>query len=78
MMIGDGILTPAISVLSATGGIKVSSPKMSRDIVVVMSIVILTGTEAPYADIPVTSDTASLSLCFLVFFYRTADKLRIS
>ncbi|KAH0854370.1 hypothetical protein HID58_078922 [Brassica napus] len=67
MMIGDGILTPAISVLSATGGIKVSSPKMSSDIVVVMSIVILvglfsmqhygtdkvgiTGTEALYADI---------------------------
>ncbi|CAN6878945.1 unnamed protein product [Brassica oleracea] len=43
MMIGDGILTPAISVLSATGGIKVSSPKMSSDIVVVMSIVILVG-----------------------------------
>ncbi|XP_033142727.1 potassium transporter 9 isoform X2 [Brassica rapa] len=40
MMIGDGILTPAIS---ATGGIKVSSPKMSSDIVVVMSIVILVG-----------------------------------
>ncbi|CDY41365.1 BnaA01g31540D [Brassica napus] len=29
MMIGDGVLTPAISVLSATSGIKVSSPKMS-------------------------------------------------
>jgi KUP system potassium uptake protein len=29
MMIGDGILTPAISVLSATGGIKVNNPKMS-------------------------------------------------
>ncbi|WZZ74688.1 hypothetical protein YC2023_086058 [Brassica napus] len=51
MMIGDGVLTPAISVLSATSGIKVSSPKMSSDIVVVMSIVILTGTEALYTDI---------------------------
>ncbi|XP_056862933.1 potassium transporter 9 isoform X2 [Raphanus sativus] len=43
MMIGDGILTPAISVLSATGGIKLSSPKISSDVVVVMSIVILVG-----------------------------------
>ncbi|KFK28641.1 hypothetical protein AALP_AA7G025900 [Arabis alpina] len=43
MMIGDGILTPAISVLSATGGIKVSSPKMSSDIVVLVSIIILVG-----------------------------------
>nr|UWK23391.1 KUP9.1 [Olimarabidopsis pumila] len=43
MMIGDGILTPAISVLSATGGIKVNNPKMSGDIVVLVSIVILVG-----------------------------------
>ncbi|KAJ0247106.1 Potassium transporter 9 [Hirschfeldia incana] len=43
MMIGDGILTPAISVLSATGGIKVISPKMSSDIVVLVSIIILVG-----------------------------------
>ncbi|CAH8345749.1 unnamed protein product [Eruca vesicaria subsp. sativa] len=43
MTIGDGILTPAISVLSATGGIKVNNPKMSGDIVVVVSIVILIG-----------------------------------
>ncbi|KAJ4880966.1 Potassium transporter 9 [Raphanus sativus] len=43
MMIGDGILTPAISVLSATGGIKVISPKMSSDIVVLVSIIILIG-----------------------------------
>ncbi|CAH8346490.1 unnamed protein product [Eruca vesicaria subsp. sativa] len=43
MMIGDGILTPAISVLSATGGIKVISPKMSGDVVVLVSIIILIG-----------------------------------
>ncbi|CAH2078489.1 unnamed protein product [Thlaspi arvense] len=43
MMIGDGILTPAISVLSATGGIKLKSPEMSGDIVVLVSIVILVG-----------------------------------
>ncbi|KAF3594275.1 hypothetical protein DY000_02026941 [Brassica cretica] len=43
MMIGDGILTPAISVLSATGGIKVNNPKMSSDIVVFVSVVILIG-----------------------------------
>ncbi|CAF2025616.1 unnamed protein product [Brassica napus] len=59
MMIGDGILTPAISVLSATGGIKVSSPKMSSDIVVVMSIVILVGL---HCLLPVTSDTARFHL----------------
>ncbi|KAL0890047.1 hypothetical protein Bca101_014030 [Brassica carinata] len=43
MMIGDGILTPAISVLSATGGIKVRNPKMSSDIAVFVSVVILIG-----------------------------------
>ncbi|WMV14283.1 hypothetical protein MTR67_007668 [Solanum verrucosum] len=32
MVIGDGILTPAISVLSASGGIKVDHPKMSNGI----------------------------------------------
>uniref|UniRef100_A0A6V7QWW5 Potassium transporter n=1 Tax=Ananas comosus var. bracteatus TaxID=296719 RepID=A0A6V7QWW5_ANACO len=41
--IGDGILTPAISVLSASGGIKVVSPKMSNDVVVVVAVVILVG-----------------------------------
>lgn len=41
--IGDGILTPAISVLSASGGIKVQNPNMSTDIVVVVAVVILIG-----------------------------------
>ncbi|CAN0855072.1 Potassium transporter 11 [Linum grandiflorum] len=41
MVIGDGILTPAISVLSAVGGIKVNSPKMSGDVVIVVAVVIL-------------------------------------
>ncbi|KAL8160534.1 hypothetical protein V2J09_002071 [Rumex salicifolius] len=35
MVIGDGILTPAISVLSAVGGIKVDYPKMSGVIILV-------------------------------------------
>ncbi|KAL0890048.1 hypothetical protein Bca101_014031 [Brassica carinata] len=43
MMIGDGILTPAISVLSATGGIRVNNPNMSSDIVVLVSVVLLIG-----------------------------------
>ncbi|CAH9107144.1 unnamed protein product [Cuscuta europaea] len=43
MVIGDGILTPAISVLSASGGIKVNHPKMSSDAVVVVSVFILVG-----------------------------------
>ncbi|KAF8030307.1 hypothetical protein BT93_E2683 [Corymbia citriodora subsp. variegata] len=43
MVIGDGILTPAISVLSATGGIKVDHPHMSNDIVVLVAVVILVG-----------------------------------
>ncbi|PNT66866.1 hypothetical protein BRADI_3g17780v3 [Brachypodium distachyon] len=41
--IGDGILTPAISVLSATGGIRVQNPKMSTDVVVVVAVIILIG-----------------------------------
>ncbi|GAB2281099.1 Potassium transporter 10 [Dionaea muscipula] len=43
MTIGDGILTPAISVLSASGGIKVENPKMSTDVVVIVAVVILVG-----------------------------------
>ncbi|KAM7500380.1 hypothetical protein LguiA_024794 [Lonicera macranthoides] len=83
MVIGDGILTPAISepsnpghecscsaclypfnyiiiylnakyalpVLSASGGIKVNHPKMSNDVVVLVAVVILVGTEALFADL---------------------------
>ncbi|XP_057862190.2 putative potassium transporter 12 isoform X1 [Cryptomeria japonica] len=43
MVIGDGILTPAISVLSSVGGIKVDHPRVSNDIVVVVALVILVG-----------------------------------
>ncbi|KAG9149191.1 hypothetical protein Leryth_003190 [Lithospermum erythrorhizon] len=43
MVIGDGILTPAISVLSASGGIKVDHPKMSNDVVVLVAVAILVG-----------------------------------
>ncbi|KAF8030303.1 hypothetical protein BT93_E2682 [Corymbia citriodora subsp. variegata] len=43
MVIGDGILTPAISVLSATGGIKLDQPKMSDEVVVLVSVIILVG-----------------------------------
>ncbi|KAK6931915.1 Potassium transporter [Dillenia turbinata] len=43
MMIGDGILTPAISVLSAAGGIKVDHPSLSNDIVVLVAVAILVG-----------------------------------
>ncbi|KAI4311823.1 hypothetical protein MLD38_036685 [Melastoma candidum] len=41
MVIGDGILTPAISVLSAAGGLKVNSPGISSDVVVVVAVIIL-------------------------------------
>lgn len=43
MVIGDGILTPAISVLSAAGGIKVAHPKMSADVVVIVAVIVLVG-----------------------------------
>ncbi|KAL0911404.1 hypothetical protein M5K25_019543 [Dendrobium thyrsiflorum] len=43
MMIGDGILTPAISVLSAAGGIKMDHPKISNDVVILVAVVILVG-----------------------------------
>ncbi|KAM0828247.1 hypothetical protein ACQ4PT_067671 [Festuca glaucescens] len=43
MAVGDGILTPAISVLSATGGIQVEIPGMRNDVVVIVSVVILIG-----------------------------------
>lgn len=41
MVIGDGILTPAISVLSAVGGINVGRTKISNDVAVLVAIVIL-------------------------------------
>ncbi|XP_047308923.1 potassium transporter 10-like [Impatiens glandulifera] len=41
MVIGDGILTPAISVLSAVGGIKVNQPKLNDGIVVTVAVIIL-------------------------------------
>lgn len=41
MVIGDGILTPAISVLSAVGGIKIVYPKISDELVVLVAVLIL-------------------------------------
>ncbi|XP_023895675.1 potassium transporter 11 [Quercus suber] len=43
MVIGDGILTPAISVLSAVGGIQVEHPHMSNEVVVIIAVIILVG-----------------------------------
>ncbi|XVF46042.1 hypothetical protein PTKIN_Ptkin02bG0256100 [Pterospermum kingtungense] len=43
MLVGDGILTPAISVLSAAGGIKVDHPDLSNDVVVAVAVSILVG-----------------------------------
>nr|XP_009414499.1 PREDICTED: probable potassium transporter 11 isoform X1 [Musa acuminata subsp. malaccensis] len=43
MAIGDGILTPAISVLSASGGIKVEDPKITNDVSTIVAVVILVG-----------------------------------
>ncbi|TXG48325.1 hypothetical protein EZV62_027619 [Acer yangbiense] len=41
MVIGDGVLTPPISVLSAAGGIKLNNPDMSEKVVVVAAVAIL-------------------------------------
>ncbi|KAK8939205.1 Potassium transporter 5 [Platanthera zijinensis] len=41
MIIGDGVLTPAISVLSAVSGIKEKAPNLSQGQVTIISIVIL-------------------------------------
>ncbi|KAM5587108.1 potassium transporter 10-like [Rosa sericea] len=41
MVIGDGILTPAISVLSAVGGINVRHSQISNEVVVLVAVVIL-------------------------------------
>ncbi|KAI3775916.1 hypothetical protein L1987_45676 [Smallanthus sonchifolius] len=43
MAIGDGILTPAISVLSASGGITIDHPGISTDVVILVAVVILIG-----------------------------------
>ncbi|XP_058723395.1 potassium transporter 10-like isoform X2 [Vicia villosa] len=43
MVIGDGILTPAISVLSAAGGIRVNKPEIDNRVVVVVAVIILVG-----------------------------------
>ncbi|KAH9310882.1 hypothetical protein KI387_025917, partial [Taxus chinensis] len=41
MVIGDGVLTPCISVLSAVGGIKTVDKSLSQDVVVMISVAIL-------------------------------------
>ncbi|PON70662.1 Potassium transporter [Parasponia andersonii] len=41
MVIGDGVLTPCISVLSAVGGIKEAKSTMSQDMIVWISVAIL-------------------------------------
>ncbi|XP_018829891.2 potassium transporter 5-like [Juglans regia] len=41
MVIGDGVLTPCISVLSAVGGIKQATSAMTEDMIVWISVVIL-------------------------------------
>ncbi|KAJ6972990.1 potassium transporter 5-like isoform X2 [Populus alba x Populus x berolinensis] len=41
MVIGDGVLTPCISVLSAVGGIKEAASSMSQDTIVWISVAIL-------------------------------------
>ncbi|KAJ7521675.1 hypothetical protein O6H91_19G063200 [Diphasiastrum complanatum] len=41
MVIGDGVLTPAISVLSAVQGIQVQATGLSQNVVVVVSVIIL-------------------------------------
>ncbi|KAL8151259.1 hypothetical protein V2J09_021067 [Rumex salicifolius] len=41
LVIGDGILTPSMSVLSAVGGIGVQVPSLSQDVVVWISVTIL-------------------------------------
>ncbi|XP_050216234.1 potassium transporter 5-like [Mercurialis annua] len=41
MVLGDGILTPCISVLSAVGGIKEAVPTLSQDVIMWVSVVIL-------------------------------------
>ncbi|XP_072070034.1 potassium transporter 11-like isoform X3 [Arachis hypogaea] len=43
MMIGDGILTPTISVLSAVGGIKLTIPDVKNEVVVLVSVAIIVG-----------------------------------
>ncbi|KAL4279745.1 hypothetical protein GQ457_03G000530 [Hibiscus cannabinus] len=40
-VIGDGILTPAISVLSASGGIKVDHPRINNVVVLVVAVALL-------------------------------------
>ncbi|MED6206172.1 putative potassium transporter 11 [Stylosanthes scabra] len=43
MMIGDGILTPTISVLSAVGGIKLNIADVDNKVVVLVSVAIIVG-----------------------------------
>ncbi|KAK7828395.1 potassium transporter 11 [Quercus suber] len=41
MVIGDGILTPAISVLSAVNGINITHPKLSKDMVLMIAVALI-------------------------------------
>lgn len=41
MLVGDGVITPAISVLSAVAGLKTAAPKISQNVVVIVSVALL-------------------------------------
>eukprot|EP00053_Salpingoeca_punica_P013099 m.117881 g.117881 ORF g.117881 m.117881 type:complete len:700 (+) comp16107_c2_seq1:110-2209(+) len=41
LLIGDGMLTPAISVVSAIEGIQVNTPSISQDVVIIISVAII-------------------------------------
>lgn len=43
MVIGDGVLTPAISVLSAVSGIQVAAPDLHDHVIILVSCIILVG-----------------------------------
>ncbi|XP_050264740.1 potassium transporter 5-like isoform X2 [Quercus robur] len=56
MLIGDGVLTPSISVLSAVGGIQVAIPAITE------------GTEALFADLGhFTALSIQISMCFVTY-----------
>src|SRR5206468_2136959 len=50
LLYGDGVITPAISVLSAMEGLKVATPRLVEYVVPATVVLCITGGEALYAD----------------------------
>ncbi|CAL0299255.1 unnamed protein product [Lupinus luteus] len=65
---GDGVLTPAISVLSSVSGLLVTDKNFTRGELALLACVLLVGTEAMYADLGhFTATSIRIAFAFVIY-----------